>query len=257
MADPRHGGEFGFTAVEGATELPCSPTANFKQRLASGQAVTVVNPDHPSAGLVEFLGNLPVDAIFIDCEQGSPDVETVEHMARAARLSGCASLVRLFSPEDWVIERFMGRGIDGIVVPRLDTAEQAARTVEAVRYCFPDGHEDKIVVVQIETANALDTLDAFLATDGIDVFFLGPVDLAKAFGHSGDYRHPAMSERINAAIARIRKAGKPAGILVGHDDVRDYLGLGIQFLYTHANHFLQLGADAFASEVGTGSSYQG
>jgi len=230
-----------------------SPSADFKRHLAKGQAVTVVNPDHPSAGLVQFLGRLPVDAVFIDCEQGSPDVETVEHMARAARLSGCASLVRLFSPEDWVIERFMGRGIDGIVVPRLETAEQAARTVEAVRYCFPDSHEDKIVVIQIETANALETLDAFLATDGIDVFFLGPVDLAKAYGHMGNYRHPAMIERINAAITRIRKAGKPAGMLVSHNDVRDYIGLGVQFLYTHANDFIQVGADAFASDVGASS----
>jgi 2-keto-3-deoxy-L-rhamnonate aldolase RhmA len=237
---------------QSAREPPSSPAGNFKQRLVNGQTVTVVNPDHPSAGLVEFLGQMPVDAVFIDCEQGSPDVETVEHMARAARLSGCASLVRLFSSEDWVIERFMGRGIDGIVVPRLETANQALQTVEAVRYCLPSSHADKIIVIQIETANALETLDAFLAVDGIDIFFLGPVDLAKAYGHMGDYRHPAMRKRIDAAIAHIRKIGRPVGMLVSHDDVRDYVGLGVQFLYTHANDFLRIGADAFAGEVGAG-----
>lgn len=230
--------------------MPADPVHEFKQRLAGGECVTVVNPDHPSAGLVEFLGRLPVDAIFIDCEQGSPDVETVEHMARAARLCGCPSLVRLFSPEDWVIERYMGRGIDGIVVPRLETAEQASRIVEAVHYCFPANHADKVIVVQVETINALETLEAFLAIDGIDVLFLGPVDLAKAYGHKGDYRHPDMSERIASAISHIRKAGRPAGMLVHHDDVRDYVGMGVQFLYTHANDFLKIGGAAFADASG-------
>lgn len=226
--------------------MSADPVHKFKQRLTGGECVTVVNADHPSAGLVEFLGHLPVDAIFIDCEQGSPDVETVENMARAARLCGCPSLVRLFSPEDWVVERYMGRGTDGIVVPRLETAEQASRIVDAVRYCFPENHTDKIIVIQIETAGALESLDAFSAVDGIDALFLGPVDLAKAYGHQGNYRHPDMSERIASAVSRIRKAGRPVGMLVNHDDVREYIEMGVQFLYTHANDFLRAGAAAFA-----------
>ena len=229
--------------------MPDSLGQKFKQRLAGGESVTVVNPDHPSSGLVEFLGCLPVDAIFIDCEQGSPDVETVEHMARAARLSGCPSLVRLFSPEDWVIERYMGRGIDGIVVPRLETAEQASRVVEAVRYCFPANHADKVIVIQIETASALENLDVFSAIDGIDVLFLGPVDLAKAYGHKGDYRHPDMRQRITSAISLLREVERPAGMLVHHDDVREYVEMGTQFLYTHANEFLKIGAEAFAVQT--------
>ena len=171
-------------------------------------------------------------------------------MARAARLCGCASLVRLFSSEDWVIERFMNRGVDGTVVPRLESDDQALRTVEAARYCFPGGHADKIIVIQIETANALETLDAFLATDGTDVYFLDSVDLVKAYGYMGDCHHPAMKERIAAAVGRIRKVGKSAGMLVACDDVCDYVGLGVRFLYTHANDFLRIGAAAFVSEVG-------
>src|SRR5262245_61745343 len=112
--------------------------AAFKSKLRRGDTVVVVNVDHPSASLVEILARLPIDAIFIDCEQGTADIETVEHMARAARLACCVSLLRLFSPADWAIERYMGRGVDGIVVPRLDSAEAAARVVEAVRYCYPE-----------------------------------------------------------------------------------------------------------------------
>ena len=83
------------------------------------------------------MGGLPIDAVWVDCEQGSADVETVENMARAARLAGLESLVRVFSPEDWVIERFLFRGIDGLVVPRLDSAAHAQAVVDAVRLLLP------------------------------------------------------------------------------------------------------------------------
>ena len=153
---------------------------SFKHKLERGEPVLVINPDHPSPSLVEFLGRLPVDAVWIDCEQGSADFESVENMTRAARVNSLVSLVRIFSPEEWVIERYMGRGVDGIVVPRLETAAQAMDVVKAVRYCYPKNHQEKIIVAQIETRSALETLDEFLRVDGIDVYFIGPVDLAKS-----------------------------------------------------------------------------
>jgi len=116
-------------------------------------------------------------------------------MARAARLGRLTSLVRVFDHRDWVIERYMGRGVDGIVVPRLESAEQAAGVVAAVRYCFPDSHRDKIIVIQIETRRAFETLDEFLGVAGIDVLFLGPVDLAKSLGFSGDFPLPGDAAR--------------------------------------------------------------
>lgn len=221
-------------------------TANFKAKLQAGEPVIVVNADHPHPSLVEFLGRLPIDAVFLDCEQGSADVETIENMARAARLMKLTAIVRLFSGEDWVIERYMGRGLDGIVVPRLETPAQAARIVEAVRYCYPKNYEEKLVIVQIETRSAFEQLDGFLQVDGIDVYFIGPVDLAKSLGHGGDFRHPEMQRVLDQTIARIRAAGKVAGILVNYDDVSAYVERGAQFLYCHVNDFLGEGARRFA-----------
>jgi 2-keto-3-deoxy-L-rhamnonate aldolase RhmA len=218
----------------------------FKQKLRHGETVVVVNPDHPSPSLVEFMGRLPIDSVFIDCEQGSADVETVENMARAARLVHLTSLVRLFHGEDWVIERFLGRGIDGIVVPRLETPAQAARVAAAVDYCCPRDRDQKVVVAQIETAAALAALDEFLTIDGIDVYFIGPVDLAKSLGHGGDFRHAAVHETMIAVVAAIRAAGKAAGILVDRTNAREWEARGVQFLYEHVNSFLSTGAQDFA-----------
>lgn len=224
-------------------------TGAFRKRLASGQPVIVLNADHPSPSLVERIGALPVDAVFIDCEQGSPDVESVENMARAARVKGLVSLVRLFDRQDWVIERYLGRGVDGIVVPRIESADEAARVVAAVRYCLPATHAEKLVVVQVETKGALDELDALLALEGIDVLFVGPVDLAKSLGFAGDHRCPDMQAILRETIARISRAGRCAGILVDQDNVAGWIQAGARFLYEHADSFLAAGARDFARTV--------
>ncbi len=218
----------------------------FKDKLAKGAPVLVVNPDDPSPSLVESLGRLPIDAVWIDCEQGAADLETVENMARAARLAGLVSMVRIFAPEDWAIERYMFRGLDGLVVPRLDNAAQAQGVVDALRYCFPKTYADKLLVVQIESRGALQDLTGFLGVDGIDVYMIGPVDLAKSLGFEGDHRRPEVQQAIDEAIAKIRATGKAAGILVERDNVGRYRDRGVQFLYAHANAFLSHGASDFA-----------
>jgi len=228
-------------------------TARFKAKLAARQPVIVMNPDHPSPSLVEFIARLGVDAVMIDTEQGSPDVESVEEMARAARAVGLCALVRISPPEAWVIERYMFRGIHGIVVPRLDTAAAARRVTEDVRYCFPDNAAEKTIVVQIETTNAVAELDEFLAVDGIDCLFIGSVDLAKSLGHQGNFRKPEVMRVLDATVERIVAAGKPAGMMVKEDDVAHWRSRGATFLYNHLNDYALIGARHFNQLVSSGS----
>ena len=221
----------------------------FKQKLAAGETIMLVNPDHPSPSLVEALGRIGADAVFIDTEQGSPDIETVENMARAARLAGLTSLVRIFDRQDWVIERLMFRGVDGIVAPRVDTVAQAQGVVDAMRYCYPKAHGEKVVVIQIESTEAVGNLDAFLEIDGIDVFFIGPVDLAKSMGFEGDFKVPDVQTEMDRVIARIHAAGGHSGILVDYDNAGRYAAAGVQMLYVHANLFMGAGAATFSEIV--------
>ena len=228
---------------------PGSPPLRLREKLARGETLVVVNADHPSASLVEVLARQPIDAVFIDCEQGSPDVESVEHMARAARLHRIASLVRVFDPKDWVLERYLLRGVDGVVAPRLDRAKDARSVVEGVRYCFPAAPEAKFVVVQIESCAAVAELDAFFRVEGIDVYFIGPVDLAKSMGCRGDYRRPEVQAVIDDIIARGRAAGRHIGILADAGNAARYVDQGVRFLYTHANDFIAAGARAFVGRL--------
>jgi len=218
---------------------------SFKTKLAAGDTVIVVNPDHPSSSLVEFIGRLGVDAVMIDTEQGSPDVESVEEMARAARVAGLCALVRIYSPEANIIERYMFRGIHGIIVPRVDSGAQARKVVEDVRYCFPNNFQEKVVIVQIESAAAVRDIDAFLAVPEIDCFFIGVVDLSKSLGFKGDYRAPEVVRQIDGTIEKILAAGRRVGIMVKEDDLAAWRRKGVQFLYTHLNDFAVMGADRF------------
>lgn len=220
-----------------------------KKKLADGRPVTMVNLDHVSSSLVEALGHLPVDAVMFDCQKGAPDFLDLEDMARAARLVGLTSIVRMRNSDHSLVERIMMRGVDGIIVPRIEQPEQAVRIVEAVRACYPRQHGDKLVIVQVETAELMERLDEAIAIDGIDAFLIGPVDLARSLGHAGDYRCKQMQAVIDRTIKRVRLAGKPVGILTDRTTVAHYAGLGVQLFYEHVNNFLRYGADSFSATL--------
>ena len=224
--------------------------ALFKAKLAANETTILLNPDYPSSGLVEFCGALGVDAVMIDCEQGNPSLENLEDMARAARLANIASIVRVPSPEPWTIERHMFRGVDGIVVPRLDTAAQVKRAVEDIRYCFPKTVDQKIIIIQVESVSAVAELEGFLAVPGIDCFFIGGVDLAKSMGFAGDYTVPEVVQTIEDTVARIRNAGKPAGMMVKPHDIETWQAKGPSMLYAHVNDFAAMGAKEWRRRAG-------
>lgn len=225
----------------------------LRERLRQGAPSLVINVDHPSPSLVEYLGRLPLEAVMFDTEQGSPDFETVENMARAARVAGVCSLVRTFSGEPWVIERLLFRGVDGLVVPRAESIADVHRVVDAFRYCLPGGPQDKLLVVQLEHINLAKDVRKLAQIEGIDCVFIGPVDLSKSMGHLGDYRNPTVAGMIDECIGELRSASVPVGMLVKPGDIDAWIGKGVSFLYAHANDFLDLGAQLLRSRIDAAS----
>jgi 4-hydroxy-2-oxoheptanedioate aldolase len=134
-----------------------------------------------------------------------------------------------------IIKQYLDIGFRSLLIPMVESAEQAERMVAATRFPpvgirgvasatsrasgFGDQadflvrtHEDICLLVQIESRAALDQIEAIAAVPGVDGLFIGPSDLAGSLGHLGQPRHPQVQAAIADALARIAKAGKPSGI---------------------------------------------
>src|SRR6266851_2210019 len=164
----------------------CMSTNTLKQKLAAGRAATVIAPFANSAGLVELLGHLDFDGVFLDCEHGPSGWEDIEHQVRAAELAGYSSVVRVDHNDAATITRVLDRGAAGVQVPHVNTAAEALAAVQHAKYA-PLGHrgwsgwrttfgEDMtefaaranaqtLVAVMLEEVEALDNLDEILGVE--------------------------------------------------------------------------------------------
>lgn len=218
----------------------------LRQRLAAGERLLMTNPHHVSSSLAARLCELGSDLVFLDCEHGSASFEDVRAMAAAARGAGGGAVVRPQSQDRSTMIRCLNNGADGLMVPMVDTADQARTVVETVRYACPADHEQRLVICMIETLEAISNLDAIAAVEGVDVLFVGPGDLSQSMGFLpsvpfGQERPQAVQDAVADALGTIRKAGKVAGTLAFEHEVARYVGVGGQFLYIHSDPFLRIG----------------
>jgi 4-hydroxy-2-oxoheptanedioate aldolase len=221
----------------------------IRRKLAAGKVVTVVNPDFQSPRLVEYLAGFGFDASFIDAERMSYDFEKIEEMTRAAHLAGIASIARAWMNDPGLIVRYFDCGLDGMSFPHVENEADARRLVEVVRYARPRDHADKIVIVMVETPEAIGRLDRIAAVPGIDAINIGVNDVAHAMGHAGRPEHPAVTKLVDRGIKRILKGGRTAALNVLTDwetRMPQLLDKGVRWLNVHANAFIARGARQYA-----------
>ncbi len=217
----------------------------IKQKLAAGEVVTMFNPDFASPRLVEFIGALGLDVVWIDAERMSYDFERIEEMTRAARLAGIASVARPWMNDPGLITRYFDCGVDGIMVPHVEDAATARRMVDIVRYARPKDHADKIIIVMAETPAAIDQIDAIAAVPGVDVINIGVNDIALAMGYPGQPEHPEVTAMLEKAIARVVKGGKTAAlnVLVNWEERMPWLlAQGVRWLNIRTGNMIVRGA---------------
>ena len=189
----------------------------------------------------EMLAGTGYDWILFDGEHGPLDALSVVPLLQAVAPYPVHPIVRVVSLDPAEIKRLLDFGAQSILVPYIETAEQAALAAASVAYP-PDGirgfagvtrasgfgrrkgyaaaaREDICLLVQIETKTGLDNLDAIAATPGIDGIFIGPADLAASLGHLGQPGHPEVRAAAAEAIRRIRAAGKAAGFMSLDDEL--------------------------------------
>jgi 2-keto-3-deoxy-L-rhamnonate aldolase RhmA len=226
----------------------------FKDKLSRDEVVVVLNPDHPSPSLTEFVASLGFDGVFIDCEHGVASVERVQDMCRAARAAGVQSIVRPESSVPFLITRYLDAGAGGIMAAHVESVAVAREIVETVRYARPKDHRDKVVVAMIESLTAVANLPELLKVEGIDVFFIGPNDLSHSMGYPAQMHHPEVKAMVKKASAAIRAAGKIPGTLVVGETAAEFVAAGCRFLYEHANSFIVTGAVDFKRRLAAEAS---
>ncbi len=255
----------------------------LKAKLADGKAVLGMWSIIPSPVVTEILGLSGLDFVILDMEHGIFDQASLDACVRAVEIAGCAPLVRLPGMNASAAQWALDLGSYGIVVPQIRNAEDASAVVKMAKYA-PAGtrgynpftraagyanpadnrsgkldNKFALSCVIIESGTALDDLDPICETPGIDVVYMGIYDLAVVLGHDGNTRHPEVVRLVEDAIARIRKAGKAAGMMVRNDaELQRALALGANFLVHGVDTFLiheaAAGAVAsFARAVGTPS----
>lgn len=210
-------------------------TNRLKARLAAGRKCLGVWTHAISSVYTETLAAAGYDFLFLDHEHGAAGLlDTIPHLqALAAR--GVPALARAPWNDQVYLKRLLDIGVESVMLPMVENAEQARAAVAACRYP-PRGnrgfgpwrqigaggdldayarsaHENLLLVVQIETAAAVGHIEAIAAVDGIDALFIGPNDLSGSIGRLREWDHPDVVRLIDAAFAAIRRTGKPAGIV--------------------------------------------
>lgn len=240
---------------------------NLKEKLADGQ-VTVTISGVLSSELVDFLGPLGFDGIWMECEHGGVTWEQLGDMTRACDLWGVTPITRVNANEPWLITRTLDRGSMGIVTPHINSREEAEKAMKSSKYAplgyrgmfggrqsygaadyFQAANDQSMVVVLLEEVEALQNLDEILKVDDIDVFFVAPSDLAQTMGHLGNPGHPEVQAAIDSAIARIVDSGRTPGTLVNDVNVEAYIEKGVKFLMTSFNPWIVRGSSDFLGRV--------
>jgi 2-keto-3-deoxy-L-rhamnonate aldolase RhmA len=206
---------------------------DFRALLRSGGRLVGTWVTFSDPGIAEALAGSGVDFLAVDGEHGVVDVGTLGPILAAARASQIPMLFRVAENEQARIQHALDGGASGVIVPRIRSAADAARAVAATRYppvgtrgiaprrvsdygrdvaAYLAGANDIITCcIQVETREALEDLDAILATPGIDALLVGPYDLSGALGHPGRLDHPGSV----AAVADVRAQATAHGTAVG------------------------------------------
>ncbi len=211
------------------------PENRFKRALAEGRQQIGLWCSLPGSYIAEAVAGSGFDWLLFDTEHSPNEVLSVLTLLQAVAPYDVSPVVRPASNDTVLIKRLLDLGAQTLLIPYVQNAEEAKRAVDAMRYAPAgvrgvsgltratrfgrvEGYAKKAeselcLLVQVETEEALGQIEAIARVDGVDGIFVGPADLAASLGHNGDQAAPKVVAAVEDAIRRIRKAGKPAGIL--------------------------------------------
>jgi len=257
------------------------PRNRFKAALAGphvqyGMFVGLADPI-----AAEIAAGAGFDWIMIDTEHGPNDLRTLLVQLQAAAASPCSVLVRPYEGDTALIKRILDLGAQTLVVPMCESVEQAEELVAAIRYP-PAGvrgvgtslsraaqwnriddyvhlaERELCLVLQIESAAALDHVERIAAVDGVDALFVGPSDLAASMGHIGDAAHPEVRAAVTGALEVIHRTGTPVGVFATSvDAAQTYVAAGASFVAVGSDTAMLASATSALADLHRGSGAGG
>lgn len=231
-----------------------APKNPFKQALAEGRRQIGCWMSFAEPSVAEIMGTCGFDWLVVDGEHAPNDIRSIRDQLTALAASPSHPVVRVPVGEDWIIKQALDAGAQTVLVPIVESADQARQLVRACRYpptgvrgvgataaratmfgsiseYIQTADQEICLLVQVENRSGIAALDEILTVDGVDGVFIGPADLSTDMGFQGNSAAPEVRAVIADAIQRIRAAGKAPGILGTTDEATQaYLDMGAQFV---------------------------
>lgn len=242
---------------------------NLKNRIRQNELLLGCWLNLGSSVSAEIVGMAGFDWVLIDYEHGIGTEKDILHQLQALEHTPAASIVRVESYERQRFHRILDLGAEGIMCPRIKIPSEAEKAARALKY-QPEGdrgvaklvraahygtnfkeyvektQNDIVGIIQIEMEETLHNLDTIARIDGVDVLFVGPLDLSTALGILGQWDHPAFIDAIQAVADAAIKAEKAAGIfLPGIEEFEKYYEMGYRFIASGSDiGFVHSGANS-------------
>ncbi|OGA19248.1 MAG: aldolase [Betaproteobacteria bacterium RIFCSPLOWO2_02_FULL_66_14] len=221
-----------------------------------------------TADIAQIAKTAGFDWLFIDCEHGALGTDTAAQIASASLAVGVTPIVRVPGKEHWLASRMLDNGAQGIVVPHVDSAEEAKHVADACRFP-PLGHRsmggglqqtgfatmpvgeaarivngETLVVVMIESPQGVENCDAIAAVPGIDALLIGTNDLSFELGIPGEFDDPRIADAYGKVIASCRKHGKFAGMggMYTPELLARHIAMGVQLVLAGSDFSLLMQA---------------
>jgi len=217
-------------------------------KLTLGSWIQIGHPD-----IAEIMANMGFDWLVLDNEHGPYSTETTQLLIQAMSSTETVPIVRVPWNDMVEIKRALDIGAYGIVIPWVNSKDEALYAVGACRYppagvrgvgprrasrygldmreYLERANEEILIVVQIETQQAVDRIEEILSVEGIDAFFIGPLDLSTSLGYRGQVDHPKVRETLDKLVDAAKRAGVASGIYAYNLELaKGYIEKGFQFV---------------------------
>lgn len=240
----------------------------LRQRVTAGTFMNLASPTS-----TEIAAAIGFDWLLFDFEHGAGGESELRPLLLACRDTATAPIVRVRSADPDIVKFVMDSGAAGVMFPFVNCAKQAQAAVAAIKYppegkrgvagqiratdyglrwkdYFDEANARSLVVAQIETVEAVQNADEIAAVEGVDVLFVGPLDLSVSLGQPGDFSNPEFKAALNSVVAACQKHEKTAGILSKSPHLPEHLKMGFQFVaYGSDLAAVSIQLQSFLSEI--------